>query len=232
MTIYLSIHPPVRLSIYLAVYLSSSLCMYVCMYVCMYLSIYSCCSHLQHRAFVFLQFLNLRESLGLLRRGISPKQGRYLIRTTQAQNKRRQTPMHWVGFEPTIPVSSGRRHFMPQTSRPLWPANSDFFVLQSSSGSLALTAEHKQRLVIKGVHNIRQILILCTKPGSAKCKRSFISSSIKQVLNAFTRPFVEFMDVSGCLPLFRYTETDVRQTLCGGSSILRLMFHYESSYKF
>jgi hypothetical protein len=66
---------------------------------------YSCCSHLQHRVsvkrFVSLQFLNLRQSVGLLGQGSSPSQGRYLTRT---QNKHKQTSMHWVGFEATSPV--------------------------------------------------------------------------------------------------------------------------------
>jgi hypothetical protein len=66
---------------------------------------YSCCSHLEHKAsvkpFVSLQFLNLRQSVGLLGREISPSQDRYL---TQTQNKHRQTSMPWVGFELTIPV--------------------------------------------------------------------------------------------------------------------------------
>jgi hypothetical protein len=39
----------------------------------------------------------------LLGRGISPSQGRYLY-TEQTQNKRTQTSMLRVGFEPTIPV--------------------------------------------------------------------------------------------------------------------------------
>jgi hypothetical protein len=38
-------------------------------------------------------FLNFRESVKLLGRGISPSQGRCLHRTTQTQNKRRQTYM-------------------------------------------------------------------------------------------------------------------------------------------
>jgi hypothetical protein len=71
-------------------------------------SIHLCCSHLEHRAsvkrFISLQFLNLRQSVGLLGRGISPTQGCFLHRTTQTQNKRRQTSMPWVGFEPTIPA--------------------------------------------------------------------------------------------------------------------------------
>jgi hypothetical protein len=60
---------------------------------------------LEHRAsvksFVSLQFLNLRQMVGLFERGISSLQGCYL---TQTQNKRKQTSMPWVGFEPTIPV--------------------------------------------------------------------------------------------------------------------------------
>jgi hypothetical protein len=36
--------------------------------------------------------------------------------STQTENKRRHTYMHWVGFEPTILV------FMPQPARPLWSA--------------------------------------------------------------------------------------------------------------
>jgi hypothetical protein len=79
------------------------------------LSIYSCCSHLEHRAsvkrFVSLQFLNLRQSVGLLGREISPSQGRYLNRTTKTQKKRRQTSMPRVGFEPTIPVFERAKTF-------------------------------------------------------------------------------------------------------------------------
>jgi hypothetical protein len=49
---------------------------------------------------LFTQFRNLRQSLGLLGRGISPWQGHYL---TQTQNKRKKKSMPWVVFEPTIP---------------------------------------------------------------------------------------------------------------------------------
>jgi hypothetical protein len=45
-----------------------------------------------------------RQSVGLLGRVISPSQDRYLHRTTQTQNKRRQTSMPQVGFELTTPV--------------------------------------------------------------------------------------------------------------------------------
>jgi hypothetical protein len=69
------------------------------------LPIYSCCSLLKHRTsvkrFVSLQFLNLRQSVGLLGWGISQSQGGFLH---TEQHKRRQTSMPWVGFEPTIPV--------------------------------------------------------------------------------------------------------------------------------
>jgi hypothetical protein len=60
--------------------------------------VYSCCSHLEHRASVkrsvSLQFLNLRHSVELLGRVISPSQGRYLT----------QTSIPRVGFKPTIPA--------------------------------------------------------------------------------------------------------------------------------
>jgi hypothetical protein len=48
---------------------------------------------------ISLQFIIFRQSVGLLGRRISPSQGRYLHRTTQTQNKRRQTSMLRVGFE-------------------------------------------------------------------------------------------------------------------------------------
>jgi hypothetical protein len=58
--------------------------------------VYSCCSHLEHRAsvkrFVSLQFLNLRHSVGLLGQVISPSQGRYL---TQTQKKHRHPCLDW-----------------------------------------------------------------------------------------------------------------------------------------
>jgi hypothetical protein len=49
-------------------------------------------------------FLILGQSLRLLGRKISPSEGRYLHRTTQTQNKRTQTSMPRVRFEPTIAV--------------------------------------------------------------------------------------------------------------------------------
>jgi hypothetical protein len=71
------------------------------------------CPRLEHRAsvkrLVSLQFLNLRQSVGLLGRGISPSQGHYLIHT---QNKRKHPCIEWDSK-----CSSGRRHLMPQTAR-------------------------------------------------------------------------------------------------------------------
>jgi hypothetical protein len=58
-----------------------------------------------------LQFLNLRQSVGLLGWGISQSQGHYLHRTTQTQNKRRQTFKASVGFEPTIQVFERAKTF-------------------------------------------------------------------------------------------------------------------------
>jgi hypothetical protein len=73
---------------------------------------YSCCPHLEHRAsvkrFISLQFLNLRQSVGLLGWGISPSQGRNL---SQTQNKYKQTSMPCVGFEPTISMFEQAKTF-------------------------------------------------------------------------------------------------------------------------
>jgi hypothetical protein len=60
------------------------------------------------KRFVSLQFLNVRQSVGLLGRGISPSQGRFL---TQTQNKRRQTSLCRVGLEPTISVFEPAKTF-------------------------------------------------------------------------------------------------------------------------
>jgi hypothetical protein len=82
----------------------------------------SCYSHLELKASVklsaSLQLLNLRESVGLLGREISPSQGRYLIQT---QNKRRHPCLEWDS-NPRYHCSRGRRYFMPQIARLLWPA--------------------------------------------------------------------------------------------------------------
>jgi hypothetical protein len=51
------------------------------------------------KRFVSLQFLNPK-TVGLLGRGISPSQDRYIYK----QNKRTQTSMPWMGFEPMNPA--------------------------------------------------------------------------------------------------------------------------------
>jgi hypothetical protein len=68
---------------------------------------------LEHRAsvkgVVSLQFRNLRQSVGLLGRVISPSQGCYL---TQTQNKHKRSCLKWDS-NPRSQCSSERRHFMP-----------------------------------------------------------------------------------------------------------------------
>jgi hypothetical protein len=69
---------------------------------------YSCSSlwsvvHPRNSSFHF-SFLIFRQSVELLGRGISLSQGRYLHRTTQTRNKRGQTFMPRLAFEPTTPV--------------------------------------------------------------------------------------------------------------------------------
>jgi hypothetical protein len=65
--------------------------------------VYFSCSNLEHRVsvkrFVSLQFLNLRQSVRVLGRGISPSQNSYL---TQTQNKHKQTSLPRLWFEPII----------------------------------------------------------------------------------------------------------------------------------
>jgi hypothetical protein len=52
-----------------------------------------------------LQYRNLfTEAVGLLGRAISQSHGRYLSKGQHKQNKRTQTSMSQVGFEPTIPA--------------------------------------------------------------------------------------------------------------------------------
>jgi hypothetical protein len=52
----------------------------------------------------FFSFLIYTQSVGFFVRGISPSQGRYLHTEHHKHNKRTQTSMFQVGFEPTIPV--------------------------------------------------------------------------------------------------------------------------------
>jgi hypothetical protein len=88
---------------------------------------YSGCSHLEHRAsvkrFVSFQFLDLRQSVGLLGRGISPSQGCYL-HTGQHRhriNAHKHPYLEWDS-NPRYQCLTGRRQFIPYTPRPLWSA--------------------------------------------------------------------------------------------------------------
>jgi hypothetical protein len=73
--------------------------------------VYSCCSNLEHRSsvkrFVSLQFLNLRHSVELLRRVISPSQGRYVTKTISTH------PCIEWDSNPRSQRSSERRQFVP-----------------------------------------------------------------------------------------------------------------------
>jgi hypothetical protein len=98
-SIYLCIYLSIYLSVYLCIYLSVCLSIYLSVYLSVCLWLYSPCG-----PWPLFQFLNLYTVGRTLGRVISPSQGRYLHRTTQTQNKRTQTSMHRVGFEPTIPA--------------------------------------------------------------------------------------------------------------------------------
>jgi hypothetical protein len=84
MNIMLTEYPATLQIMHLSMFLSISI------HPSIYQSVYSCYSSLEHRAsvkrFVSLQFLNLRQSVGLLGQGTSPSQGRYLY---TGQHKRR-----------------------------------------------------------------------------------------------------------------------------------------------
>jgi hypothetical protein len=78
---------------------------------------YSCCSHLKHRAyvkrFVSLQFLNFSQSEDTLDGGSARRKAATYTQTQNKQNKY----LEW-DLNPRSHFSSGRRHFMPQTA---WP---------------------------------------------------------------------------------------------------------------
>jgi hypothetical protein len=62
----------------------------------------------------YFSFLILRQSIGLLRRGMNSSQGRYLHRTTQTHNKHAQRHS-WIDWDsnPQSQRSSVLRQFMP-----------------------------------------------------------------------------------------------------------------------
>jgi hypothetical protein len=80
---YLSVCLSVCLSIYLSIYGSTALC-------------WALAAFSVSRSFT--------QSVGHLGRGIGPSQGHYLHIGQHRQNKRTQTPLPRVGFEPMIPV--------------------------------------------------------------------------------------------------------------------------------
>jgi hypothetical protein len=64
------------------------------------------------------------QSVGLLGRGMSPSQSRYLHIGYHKHkvNAQRHSLLEWDS-NPRSQCLSGRRQFMPQTARPLWPAS-------------------------------------------------------------------------------------------------------------
>jgi hypothetical protein len=97
---YLSIYLSLYLSIYLSIYLSTYLSICLSIYLSIYLS-------MALQPFVgpwpfFSVSWSFTQSVGLLGRGISPSQDRYW--TERTRNKRTQTFMPQMGFEPMIPV--------------------------------------------------------------------------------------------------------------------------------
>jgi hypothetical protein len=101
LSLCLSVRPSVRLSIYL--------------------SIYGCTAPVDLGR--FFSFLIYTESIGLLGRGISPSQGRYL-HTEQHKHKiiAHRRPFHECDSNPRSQFSSGRRQFMSHIVRPLLSA--------------------------------------------------------------------------------------------------------------
>jgi hypothetical protein len=74
-------------------------------------------------ALLYFSFLVLRQSVGLLGRGINPSQGRYLHRTTQIQNKR--TDIHALSgngtHDPSVRASEDSS-CLRRRCRSLWSA--------------------------------------------------------------------------------------------------------------
>jgi hypothetical protein len=101
LSVCLTTYPSVRLSVYLSiclsVYLSTYLSTYLHTYVPTHSSIHPsvCLSH--------FSFLIFTQSVRLIGQGISPPQGRYLLRTTQTRNKHKH-PCLECDFEPTFPA--------------------------------------------------------------------------------------------------------------------------------
>jgi hypothetical protein len=99
LSIFLSVYLSIYLSIYISIYLSICLSVYLSVYLSIYLQ-YFCCT-------LAISF----SSLILYTVGWTTWTGDQPVtrplpthRTTETQNRRTQTSMPWVGFEPTISV--------------------------------------------------------------------------------------------------------------------------------
>jgi hypothetical protein len=78
----------------------------------------------------FFSLLIYAQSVGLLGREISPSDDRYLHRKTRTQNKRTQTSMPLLRFEPTIPVLEQAKtvHVLDRTTTVIGQVNDLVFM--------------------------------------------------------------------------------------------------------
>jgi hypothetical protein len=77
----------------------------------------------------FFSFLSSTQSVGLLGRGISPSQGRYLHREQHKHRINAHTDMHALSGIRTHDPTSRESEEMPQTARPLWSASNSIILL-------------------------------------------------------------------------------------------------------
>jgi hypothetical protein len=132
LSIYQSINQSINQSIYLSIYLSTCLSIYLSIYVCVSIYLSLCLSiylsiplaptwRIGHpwNALFHSIILIYTQSVGLLGRGTNPTHGHCLHRTTQTQNKCRHPCLQW-DWNALFQYSSGQRHFILHTPRPLW----------------------------------------------------------------------------------------------------------------
>jgi hypothetical protein len=121
LSIYLSVYLSIRLSVCLSMYLSIyvSICLPVNLSICLSLYLSSCLSiYLSTYLWLYSPLLDLgrfsvsvsfTRLVGLLKRGISLSQDRYLHTEKRTQNKSTQTSITPLGLEPTTPVFEGAK---------------------------------------------------------------------------------------------------------------------------
>jgi hypothetical protein len=97
-----------------------------------------------------------RQLVGLLGREISPSEGRYLHRTKQTQNKRGQTSMPRVGFEPTMSVFERAKTFHASDRAATVSGTDTFIILPSQSlhWPRATTAQRQNTSMLRWYENL------------------------------------------------------------------------------